>query len=67
MSCEKPPVNNTGGYLLCFFQHLAEEPEESERCDRGGGNVADRLCQEHSKGLVLEEVGQEENQGNQQN
>ena len=55
--------------LLCslaVFQHLDEEAEEHEGGDRSGDEIGNRLSQEHGEGLILEEVGQNEDQGDQQ-
>lgn len=49
------------------FHELPEEQEECGCGSRGGEDVADGLGKKHRHGLVLEEVRQNEDQGDQQN
>lgn len=49
-----------------FFQDLIELTEECNRSSACRDNVADRLGQENRKNLVRKEIGQNENQGDQQ-
>ena len=52
---------------LCLLLHqLPEEDEEGDGGDSGSQDVADGLRQEDSHGLVLKEIRQNEDQGNQQ-
>ena len=51
---------------FAFLQHLDEETEEHEGGDSGGDEIGYGFSQEHSEGLILEEDGQDEDHGDQQ-